>query len=160
MQEYQKRNHKSIGHALAFSPMAPYIIYARSPVTPSLPVEPCGVQKNWMALRSGMFIHPTSNTYYDTEWSNETLDPIKFNPTKIYIDQWCRVDGSRQIHCNIKEAADGFAIGRLGITSYSVDADCLKKNTYRGCKLSKQTWSDIGFYCSLWDRQEKKSEYR
>jgi hypothetical protein len=51
---------------------------------------PSYVQKTWMDLRFGMFIHFGVNTYYDKEWSDGTLDPYRVNPTGLNTMDWCR----------------------------------------------------------------------
>lgn len=54
-------------------------------------LRPTVAQQRWIDLKFGMFVHFGINTYYDSEWSDGTLDPSRFNPTQLDTDQWCRV---------------------------------------------------------------------
>lgn len=153
---------KSIGLASAFSAVAPGALNAKSlPNATVLSVEPTLAQQKWMALKDGMFIHIGINTYYDTEWSDGTLDPVKFNPTNLDTDQWCRVakESGMKYIVIVTKHHDGFCNWPSKHTSYSVKATPFKKDILSAVVNSSNKYGlAVGFYYSLWDRHEKSHE--
>jgi alpha-L-fucosidase len=123
--------------------------------------EPTEAQRKWMDLNFGMFVHFGINTYYDTEWSDGTLDPVKFNPTELDTDQWCRVakEAGMKYIVLITKHHDGFCLWPSKYTDYSV-----KVSPYKGDLLGELVKSahkydlKIGLYYSLWDRHEKSHD--
>lgn len=119
--------------------------------------EPNSFQKDWMALGFGMFVHFGINTYYDKEWSDGTLDPVRFNPTKIDTDQWCRVAkaaGMKYIVITTKHH-DGFALWPSKYSDYTVAATPFKKDIIEMLANSAQKYGlKLGLYYSIWDEHD------
>lgn len=120
-------------------------------------VEPDGAQRKWMDLKFGMFVHFGINTYYDTEWSDGTLDPSKYNPTELDTDQWCRcakAAGMKYVVLVTKHH-DGFCNWPTAYTDYSVKSTPFKRDVVGEFVNSARKYGlEVGFYYSLWDRHE------
>lgn len=123
--------------------------------------EPTAAQQAWMDLGFGMFVHFGINTYYDTEWSDGTLDPVKFNPAKLDTDQWCataKAAGMKYIVL-ITKHHDGFCLWPTKYTDYSVAATPWKGDLVAEVVNSAHKHGlKVGFYYSLWDRREKSHD--
>lgn len=124
---------------------------------PEQNMRPDPVQKAWMDLGFGMFVHYGINTYYDKEWSDGTLDPAGFNPTKLDIDSWCKTAkeaGMKYIVITTKHH-DGFALWPTKYSDYSVAS-----SPYQGDVIAELANSaakhglKLGFYFSIWDEHE------
>ncbi|WP_194774821.1 alpha-L-fucosidase [Pararhodonellum marinum] len=119
--------------------------------------EPNNTQREWMDLEFGMFVHFGINTYYDTEWSDGTLDPIKFNPSELDTDQWCQVAvaaGMKYIVL-ITKHHDGFCLWPSKYTDYSVKSSPYKGDLVKELVNSARKYGlKVGLYYSLWDRHE------
>ena len=120
-------------------------------------VKPNELQKSWMDMQFGMFIHFGINTYYDVEWSDGTLDPEKYNPTELDTDQWCRVasEAGMKYMVLVTKHHDGFCNWPTGYTDYSVtstpwDGDLVGELVRSARKYDLK----VGFYYSLWDSHE------
>lgn len=124
-------------------------------------IEPTQAQKEWEALKFGMFIHFGINTYYDKEWSDGTLDPSKYNPTELDTDQWCSVasQAGMKYIVLVTKHHDGFCNWPTQYTDYSV-----KSTPYKGDLVAEVVNSahkyglKVGLYYSLWDRREKSHD--
>ncbi|MCB0587748.1 MAG: alpha-L-fucosidase [Phaeodactylibacter sp.] len=123
--------------------------------------EPTPEQKAWMELGFGMFIHFGINTYYDVEWSDGTLDPVKFNPEKLNTDQWCataKTAGMKYVVLVTKHH-DGFCLWPTKHTRYSVEATPWKGDLVGELVNSAHKHGlQVGFYYSLWDCHEKSHD--
>jgi alpha-L-fucosidase len=121
--------------------------------------EPDAIQRAWMDMKFGMFVHFGINTYYDKEWSDGTLDPIKFNPTQINTDQWCQVAkeaGMKYIVITTKHH-DGFALWPSKYSDYTVAASPFKKDVLAMLAASAQKYGlKLGFYYSIWDEHDPR----
>ena len=130
----------------------------RSQADAPLPTE---AQKKWMDLGFGMFIHFSINTFNDMEWSDGTLDPKTYNPTRIDTDQWCasaKAAGMKYIVLVTKHH-DGFCNWPTAYTDYSVKSTPFGKDTVRMVVDSARKHGlQVGFYYSLWDRHEKSHD--
>ncbi|MEQ8706406.1 MAG: alpha-L-fucosidase [Phaeodactylibacter sp.] len=124
-------------------------------------VQPTAAQQAWMDMGFGLFIHFGINTYYDTEWSDGTLDPVKFNPTKLDTDQWCataKAAGMKYVVL-ITKHHDGFCLWPTKQTKYSVSATPWKGDLVAEVVNSAEKHGlKVGFYYSLWDRHEKSHD--
>lgn len=118
-------------------------------------INPSPAASRWLELQFGMFVHFGINTFNDMEWSDGTLDPATFNPTRFDAEQWVDAAvsaGAKYLMITTKHH-DGFCLWPSRWTEYSVKhtpfgedvlahvADACQK---RGVKLA--------FYYSLWDR--------
>jgi alpha-L-fucosidase len=122
---------------------------------------PTPIQKEWMDLKLGMFIHFGINTYYDVEWSDGTLDPIKFNPSELDTDQWCRVakQAGMKYIVFVTKHHDGFCNWPSLFTRYTVKNTPYKKDVLREVVNSARKHDlKVGLYYSLWDRHEKSHD--
>jgi alpha-L-fucosidase len=146
----------------ALSAVKPFDTYSLAPTTDNLlltnnEAQPTAAQKAWMDLKIGMFIHFGINTYYDAEWSDGTLDPVKFNPTALDTDQWCSVAkkaGMRYVVMICKHH-DGFCLWPSKFTKYSVQSSPFKGDVVGALVQSARKYDlKVGFYYSLWDRHE------
>jgi alpha-L-fucosidase len=124
-------------------------------------VQPSAARKAWMDLGFGMFIHFGINTYYDTEWSDGTLDPEKFNPVSLDTDQWCRtaVNAGMKYIVVITKHHDGFCMWPTRYTEYSTSASPFKQDYLAMLVESADKYGlKTGLYYSLWDRHEKSHD--
>ncbi|MCC5929849.1 MAG: alpha-L-fucosidase [Cyclobacteriaceae bacterium] len=124
-------------------------------------VLPTPVQQAWMDMKFGMFVHFGINTYYDVEWSDGTLDPVRFNPTKLDTDQWCRtaVEAGMKYIVFITKHHDGFCLWPSKYTDYSVKSTPFKKDVLAEVVNSANKYGlKVGMYYSLWDRREKSHD--
>jgi len=152
------------GLVTGFMPGSPRAEAASHQNAQRLP-QPTPVQRRWMDLKFGMFIHFGINTYYDAEWSDGTLAPVKYNPTELDTDQWCRAAqkaGMRYL-VFVTKHHDGFCNWPTRFTDYSVTATPFKKDVVKRVVESARKYGlEVGFYYSLWDRHEPthdKDEY-
>jgi alpha-L-fucosidase len=145
---------------LRFNPAGSLMASAGS-LFQNTPPQPTAEQKKWMDLKFGMFIHFGINTYYDLEWSDGTLDPVKFNPAQLDTDQWCRTAkaaGMKYIVL-ITKHHDGFCLWPTQYTDYSVKSTPYKGDLVREVVNSARKHGlEVGFYYSLWDRHEKSHD--
>jgi alpha-L-fucosidase len=121
--------------------------------------EPNAFQKAWMEMKFGMFVHFGINTYYDKEWSDGTLDPIRFNPTHLDTDQWCRVAkeaGMKYIVITTKHH-DGFALWPSKYSNYTVAQSPFKGDVLALLANSAHKYGlKLGFYYSIWDEHDPR----
>ena len=133
-------------------------LVAQDPFPSSTPTP---AQQAWMDMKSGLFIHFGINTYYDTEWSDGTLDISKFNPTQLDTDQWCRAAkrAGMKYLVLVTKHHDGFCNWPTKYTNYSV-AHTPYKNDLVGAVVNsaRKHGLKVGFYYSLWDRHEKSHD--
>ncbi|MFW5761526.1 MAG: alpha-L-fucosidase [Cyclobacteriaceae bacterium] len=124
-------------------------------------VQPTAAQQAWMDMKFGMFVHFGINTYYDKEWSDGDLDPVKFNPTQLDTDQWCRTakDAGMKYIVLVTKHHDGFCLWPSKYTDYSVKSTPYKGNVVAEVVNSAEKYGlKVGFYYSLWDRHEKSHD--
>lgn len=128
--------------------------------THSLPL-PSEEQAQWLEMEIGMFSHFGLNTYYNKEWSDGSLDPIKFNPKKLDCNQWVQVakDLGAKYHIMTAKHHDGFCLWPTETTEYSVKNSPYKNGNgdiiYEFLEACKKGGIRAGLYLSPWDRHEK-----
>lgn len=146
---------------LAASGMAPFTNAktTQQPLAPEFDeVKPSAVQQAWMDLGFGLFIHFGINTYYDVEWSDGTLDPVKFNPAQLDTDQWCAAakEAGMKYIVLITKHHDGFCLWPSRYTDYTVAASPFRKDIVAEVVNSVHKYGlEVGFYYSLWDRNNQ-----
>ncbi len=127
-------------------------------IKPAADVLPTQAQQAWMDLGFGLFIHFGINTYYDVEWSDGSLDPVKFNPTQLDTDQWCaaaQAAGMKYVVL-ITKHHDGYCLWPSKYSSYSVAATPYGRDVVAEVVNSAEKHGlKVGFYYSLWDRFNK-----
>lgn len=119
--------------------------------------EPSNLQKAWMRMGFGMFIHFGINTYYDKELSNGTFDPYRVNPVGLDTDEWCRVAKSAGMKYMIIVAKhhDGFCLWPSQYTDYTISRSKYNRDILSALSNSSTKFGlKLGFYYSLWDQHE------
>jgi alpha-L-fucosidase len=108
----------------------------------------------------GMFCHFGINTFCGKEWSNGTLSPDAFNPTRFDARQWvetAQAAGMRYLVFTAKHH-DGFCLWQTETTDYSVKASPYQNG--RGDVVEQvacacqEAGMHFGLYLSPWDRHE------
>jgi alpha-L-fucosidase len=118
---------------------------------------PSPLQSSWMDLQFGMFIHFGINTYYDTEWSDGTLDPYRVNPANLNTMQWCRtaVEAGMKYIVFVCKHHDGFCLWPSKYTDYSISRSQFSRDIVASLVNScEKTGLKVGFYYSLWDQHQ------
>jgi alpha-L-fucosidase len=125
--------------------------------------EPSILQKEWMDMGFGMFIHFGINTYYDKEWSDGNFDPYRFNPTALNTDEWCRVAqaaGMRYI-VMVTKHHDGFCLWPSRYTDYNITRSRYSRDILENLANSAVKYGlKLGFYYSLWDQHVSEHTMR
>ena len=119
--------------------------------------EPSPLQRSWMDLQFGMFIHFGINTYYDKEWSDGTLDPYRLNPSRLNTMQWCRTakEAGMKYIVLVCKHHDGFCLWPSKYTDYTVSRSQFARDIVASLVNScEKTGLKVGFYYSLWDQHE------
>lgn len=103
----------------------------------------------------GMFIHFGINTFSGQEWTDGTLKPETYNPTKLDTDQWVKAarDAGMTYVILITKHHDGFCLWDSSHTSYDVASSPVKTDVVKAMAAScKKFGIKLGLYYSLWDR--------
>jgi alpha-L-fucosidase len=135
------------------------IDYKKYLETNELPL-PTEEQVLWLEAEIGMFCHFGVNTYSNLEWSDGTVSPSVFNPTKLDCNQWVKSAkelGAKYMILTAKHH-DGFCLWPTTTTDYSVKSSPFKdgngdvvKEFLDACKKENM---NAGLYLSPWDRHE------
>jgi len=102
-----------------------------------------------------MFIHFGINTYSGKEWTDGTLDPKIYNPTKLDTDQWAKTakDAGMTYVILITKHHEGFCLWDSPHTKYDVGSSPVKTDVVKAMAAScKKHGLKLGLYYSLWDR--------
>ncbi len=123
-------------------------------------IKPTAGQLAWQDAELGLFCHFGINTFYGKEWSNGTLDPAGFNPTRLDAHQWVETAlaaGARYMIFTAKHH-DGFCLWPTATTEYSVASSPYKggKGDVVGelAQACHELNMPLGLYLSPWDRHE------
>jgi alpha-L-fucosidase len=122
---------------------------------------PTDIQKAWMGLGFGMFIHFGINTYYDREWSDGTLNPAAYHPTELDTDRWCSTarEAGMKYLVLVAKHHDGFCNWNTKHTTYSVASTPFGRDLLELLANSAQKYGlRLGIYYSLWDAHEKSHD--
>jgi alpha-L-fucosidase len=118
---------------------------------------PSNVQKTWMDLGFGMFIHYGVNTYFDKEWSDGTLDPYRVNPTGLNTMEWCRtaLEAGMKYIVIVCKHHDGFCLWPSKYTDYTIARSQYTRDFIASLVNScEKSGLKVGFYYSLWDQHQ------
>jgi alpha-L-fucosidase len=125
-----------------------------------MPPKPTSLQPRWQEQEFGMFCHFGINTFYGKEWSNGTLSPAAFDPTRLDARQWVQTAlaaGMRYLIFTAKHH-DGFCLWPTETTDYSVKSSPYQNG--RGDVVGEialacqEAGLHFGIYLSPWDRHE------
>lgn len=118
-------------------------------------LRPSPAQENWHRAAFGVFFHFGINTFYGKEWSDGTLSPDGFDPTRFDAAQWVEVvkeAGAGYVILTAKHH-DGFCLWPSDTTRYSVASSPFRGdvvgNLARACQSAGMP---LGLYLSPWDR--------
>ncbi len=120
-------------------------------------ISPSYVQRSWMDLGFGLFIHFGVNTYYDKEWSDGTLDPYRVNPTALNTMDWCRtaLDAGMKYIVIVCKHHDGFCLWPSKYTDYTIARSQYTRDLIASLVNScEKSGLKVGFYYSLWDQHQ------
>ena len=118
---------------------------------------PSSLQRSWMDLGFGMFIHFGINTYYDKEWSDGTLDPYRVYPAELNTMEWCRtaLEAGMKYIVIVCKHHDGFCLWPSKYTDYTIDRSNYSRDIIASLVNScEKSGLKVGFYYSLWDQHE------
>jgi alpha-L-fucosidase len=120
-------------------------------------IGPNLAQKELIKRGYGMFIHFGVNTFTDVEWSDGTIPPSAYNPTRLDPDQWVRTAkeaGFRYVLL-ITKHHDGFCLWDSKYTDYDVASSPVKTDVVKAvADACKKYGLKFAVYYSLWDRHE------
>lgn len=121
---------------------------------PGKVAQPGEIQKQFLDLKFGMFIHFGINTFYDTEISHGDLPLFNFDPPEVDTDQWCQTAWNAGMNYILFTAKniDGFCNWPSQYSNYTISQtpykqDILDKLVNSAVKLGLK----IGFSYSLYD---------
>jgi len=120
-------------------------------------LTPSSVQRSWMDLGFGMFIHFGVNTYYDKEWSDGTLDPYRVYPAELNTMEWCRIalEAGMKYIVIVCKHHDGFCLWPSKYTDYTIARSQYSRDIIASLVNScEKSGLKVGFYYSLWDQHE------
>jgi alpha-L-fucosidase len=91
------------------------------------------LQRRFVELRFGMFIHFNIPTYEDADWPDPQTQVADFNPTKLDADQWAKAAKSANMSygCLTTKHHSGFCIWDTKTTDYNVMHSPYKKDVVR-----------------------------
>jgi alpha-L-fucosidase len=133
--------------------LMPAVICLGQEITPSTKPNKC--QQMLIDRGYGMFIHFGPNTFADTEWSDGTIPPSTYSPTKLDCDQWVRVarDAGFRYVLLVTKHHDGFCLWDSKYTEYDVASSPVKTDVVGAvAKACRKYGLKFAIYYSLWDR--------
>lgn len=91
------------------------------------------LQKDFLNLKFGMFIHFNIPTYSIHDWPDPNLSPDVFNPTKLDCGQWAdaAVSAGMTYGCLTTKHHSGFCIWDTKTTDYNVMNSPIKKDVVK-----------------------------
>lgn len=100
-------------------------------VSPSTSLD--ALQRRFVDLRFGMFIHFNMPTYVDEDWPDPDASPELFNPVKLDCRQWARAAKSAGMTygCLTTKHHSGFCIWDTKTTDYSVMSSPFKRDVVK-----------------------------
>lgn len=119
----------SVVNTVTHSPAAFPAPAATSAQTTSLDA----LQRRFVDLRFGMFIHFNMPTYVDEDWPDPDASPELFNPVKLDCRQWARAAKSAGMTygCLTTKHHSGFCIWDTKTTDYSVMSSPFKRDVVK-----------------------------
>ncbi|HPA46978.1 MAG TPA: alpha-L-fucosidase [bacterium] len=118
------------------------------------------LQKVFLDLKFGMFIHFNMATFHNIEHALGTEDPATFNLTQLDIPQWAeasRLAGMKYAVLTVRHV-DGFCLWPTKTTDHNVANSPCKKDIVREfVDVFRNHGLKVGFYYSIQDRHNGPS---
>lgn len=112
------------------------------------------LQRRFVDLRFGMFIHFNMPTYVDEDWPDPDASPELFNPVRLDCRQWAKAAKSAGMTygCLTTKHHSGFCIWDTKTTDYSVMSSPFGKDVVREyVDAFREEGLDVMFYYSILD---------
>lgn len=112
------------------------------------------LQRRFVDLRFGMFIHFNMPTFVNEDWPDPDASPELFNPTKLDCRQWAKAAKSAGITygCLTTKHHSGFCIWNTRTTDYSVMSSPLKRDVVKEyVDAFREEGLDVMLYYSILD---------
>lgn len=121
------------------------------------------LQKDFLNLRFGMFIHYSIQTYLNVEHAPPRQDLSIFNPTKLDCQQWADAALSAKMSYGVLTTKhhDGFCLWNSDVTEYDVANSAFKGDVVKEfTEAFRSSGLKVGLYYSIRDKQHeiKKGE--
>ena len=117
-------------------------------------VQPTEIQKQFLDLKFGLFVHFGINSFYGSEISRGDLPLYNFNATTVDTNQWCMTAwnaGMKYIVMTAK-SVDGFCNWPSRHSNYTVENTPYKKDILAELLDSASKYGlKVGLSYSLWD---------
>lgn len=120
--------------------------------------QPNDAQKLQIQRKYGMFMHFGINTFANLEWSDGTLSPSIYTPTRIDAEQWVKTakDAGMSYVILVSKHHDGFCLFDTKYTDYCVNSAPNKTDVVKEVSQACRKYGiKLGLYYSLWDRHEQ-----
>lgn len=116
------------------------------------------LQRKFVELRFGMFIHFNIPTYEDADWPDPETPATDFNPTKLNADQWAKAAKSANMTygCITTKHHSGFCIWDTKSTDYNVMNSPYKKDVVKQfADAFRKNGLKVMLYYSILDTHHK-----
>ncbi|WP_419698963.1 alpha-L-fucosidase [Mucilaginibacter sp. NFX135] len=116
------------------------------------------LQRMFVELRFGMFIHFNIPTYEDADWPDPETPASDFNPAKLDADQWAKAAKSANMSygCITTKHHSGFCIWDTKTTNYNVMHSPYKKDVVRQfVNAFRKNGLKVMLYYSILDTHHK-----
>ncbi len=118
-------------------------------------IEPGPVQKDWMALGYGLFLHLGPNTFAGVGWGDGKFPAHDFAPSELNLAQWADMAADAGMRYAVLTAKhhDGFCFWPSQHTDYCVKNSPGQPDVVnRFVEAFRKAGLKVGLYYSLWDR--------
>lgn len=113
------------------------------------------LQRAFLKLQFGMFIHFNTATFHNIEHAKGTESPEFFHPANLDMEQWADAARSARMEYAVLTVrhVDGFCLWPTTTTDYSVASSPYKKDIVRDfADTFHRKGLKVGFYYSIQDR--------
>lgn len=116
------------------------------------------LQKNFVAMKYGMFLHFNMGTYQMKEYADPNLDPDLFNPDSLDCGQWAdaaKAAGMKYMVLTVKHI-DGFCLWNSAYTTHDVGSSAWRQGKGNVVKefvdSCRSRGLAVGIYYCFWDQ--------
>ncbi len=116
------------------------------------------LQRDFVDLRFGMFIHFNIPTFMDEDWADPDASPALFNPTKLDCQQWAKAAKSARMSYGALTTKhhSGFCIWDTKTTDYNVMHSPLKRDVVKEyTQAFRSNGLKVMLYYSILDTHHK-----